>query len=168
MAAILLFEGPMREVFGKPTRREFLRAGASLAGAAFAPQLAKSQSADAIRLSLEFRIYGGNAPLFLGLERGLFREQGIDATLDGSAGSVESVTRVATGTHAFGMADLSTLVEFAARNPKEAPKLIMPVFDRFPAVVVSLKRKPIKSLHDLVGVRLGTGSVDAGSKIFPA
>jgi NitT/TauT family transport system substrate-binding protein len=88
--------------------------------------------------------------------------------MDGSGGSVESVTRVATGTHQFGLADLSTLVEFASRNPKEAPKLIMTVFDRFPAVVLSLKRKPIKTLQELSGAKLGTGSVDAGSKILPA
>jgi NitT/TauT family transport system substrate-binding protein len=150
----------------KPTRRELLRAGTSLL--VMAPHVARAQAADAVRFSLEFRIYGGNAPLFLGAERGIFRDQGINVTLDGSAGSVESVTRVATGTHQLGLADLSTLVEFTARNPKEAPKLIMTVFDRFPAVVLSLKRKPIKTLQELVGARVGTGSVDAGSKIFPA
>jgi NitT/TauT family transport system substrate-binding protein len=44
----------------------------------------------------------------------------------------------------------------------------MTVFDRFPAVVLSLKRKPIKTLQEMVGARIGTGSVDAGSKILPA
>jgi NitT/TauT family transport system substrate-binding protein len=150
------------------SRRDILLAGGGLAGLAAAPHLARAQSADAVRFSLEFRIYGGNAPLFLGAESGIFREQGINVTLDGSSGSVESVTRVATGTHPFGLADLSTLVEFTSRNPNEAPRLIMTVFDRFPAVVVSLKRKPVKTLQELVGVRLGTGSVDAGSKILPA
>jgi NitT/TauT family transport system substrate-binding protein len=155
------------------TRRDVLRAGVGFAGGLLAPplatpQLARAQGADPVRFSLEFRIYGGNAPLFLGAESGIFRQQGIEVTMDGSGGSVESVTRVATGTHAFGLADLSTLVEFTARNPKEAPKLIMTVFDRFPAVVLSLKRKPIKTLPELVGAKVGTGSVDAGSKIFPA
>jgi len=158
------------------SRRDILRASAGVAGVGLcglcglfaAPRLARAQAADPVRFSLEFRIYGGNAPLFLGAESGIFREAGINVTLDGSGGSVESVTRVATGTHAFGLADLSTLVEFTARNPKEAPKLIMTVFDRFPAVVLSLKRKPIKTLQDLVGVKVGTGSVDAGAKIFPA
>jgi len=155
------------------SRRDILRGGAGVAsvglcGLVAAPRLARAQAADPVRFSLEFRIYGGNAPLFLGAENGIFRGQNIDVTFDGSGGSVESVTRVATGTHAFGLADLSTLVEFASRNPKEAPKLIMTVFDRFPAVVLSLKRKPIKTLQDLVGAKVGTGSVDAGAKIFPA
>jgi NitT/TauT family transport system substrate-binding protein len=156
----------MSSNFSKPTRRDILLAGSGLL--VMAPHVARAQAADAVRFRLEFRIYGGNAPLFLGAESGIFRDQGINVTLDGSAGSVESVTRVATGTHPFGLADLSTLVEFTARNPKEAPKLIMTVFDRFPAVVISLNRKPIKTLQELAGARVGMGSVDAGSKIFPA
>jgi NitT/TauT family transport system substrate-binding protein len=156
----------MASNFVKYSRREALRAATALL--VMAPYVARGQAVDAVRFSLEFRIYGGNAPLFLGAERGIFRDQGINVSMDGSAGSVESVTRVATGTHPFGLADLSTLVEFTSRNPKEAPKLIMTVFDRFPAVVLSLKRKPIKNLQELVGARLGTGSVDAGSKILPA
>ena len=156
----------MSSNFFKPSRRDVLRAATGLL--VMAPYAVHAQAADAVRFSLEFRIYGGNAPLFLGAERGIFRDQGINVSMDGSAGSVESVTRVATGTHPFGLADLSTLIEFTSRNPKEAPKLIMTVFDRFPAVVLSLKRKPIKTLQELVGARVGTGSVDAGSKILPA
>src|SRR6266850_315094 len=150
----------------RSTRRDVLLGGTSLV--VMAPHVARGQGTEPVRFSLEFRIYGGNAPLFLGAESGIFRDQGINVTMDGSGGSVESVTRVATGTHPFGLADVSTLVEFASRNPKEAPKLIMTVFDRFPAVVLSLKRKPIKTLQELVGAKVGTGSVDAGAKIFPA
>jgi len=156
----------MASKLSRPTRRDVVLAGSSLL--VMAPHVARGQAAEPVRFSLEFRIYGGNAPLFLGAESGIFRDQGINVTMDGSGGSVESVTRVATGTHPFGLADLSTLVEFAARNPKEAPKLIMTVFDKFPAVVLSLKRKPIKTLQEMVGARIGTGSVDAGSKILPA
>ena len=96
---------------------------------------------------------------------GFSRDQGINITMDGSGGSVKSVTRVATGTHPFGLANLgSSLVEFTSRNRRKPRE--MTVFDRFPAVVLSLKRKPIKTLQELVGTRVGTGSVDAGSKIL--
>jgi NitT/TauT family transport system substrate-binding protein len=151
------------------TRRALLKssAGAALAGIA-APHVANAQAVDAVKFSLEFRIYGGNAPMFLAAENGIFRDLGLDVSIDGSAGSGDAVTRVATGTHAFGTADASTAVEFGARNPSVAPKIIMTVFDRFPAVVLSLTRKPIKKLQDLVGAKLGTGTADAGVKILPA
>jgi NitT/TauT family transport system substrate-binding protein len=151
------------------TRRGLLKSSAGAAlGLAAAPYVARAQATDAVKFSLEFRIYGGNAPMFLGAENGMFRDLGLDITSDGSSGSGDSVTRVATGTHAFGTADASTAVEFAARNPDVAPKIIMTVFDRFPAVVLSLARKPINKLQDLVGAKLGTGTADAGVRILPA
>ena len=152
---------------GRFTRRNLLKAGALSAGIVALPFVSRAEATDRIKFSLEFRIYGGNAPMFLGAENGIFRDLGLDVGLDGSSGSAESVTRVASGTHDFGLADASTVVEFGARNPTVAPKLIMTVFDRFPAVVLSLKSKPIKTLQDLVGAKLGTGTADAGVKILP-
>src|SRR5262245_18420667 len=112
----------MSSNFFKPTRRDVLRAGTGLL--VMAPPAVRAQAA-AVRFSLEFRIYGVNEPLFLGPERGIFRDQGISVSMDGSAGSVEAVTRVTTCTHPFRLADLSTLVAFTSRNPNEATKLIM-------------------------------------------
>jgi NitT/TauT family transport system substrate-binding protein len=73
-------------------------------------------------------VHRGLAPSHHGAQN-LPRPGGINITLDGSGGSVESVTRVATGTHPLGLADLSTLVECSAQS-EEAPTLIMTVFDR--------------------------------------
>jgi NitT/TauT family transport system substrate-binding protein len=150
------------------TRRTLLKSGAgAAAGLIGLPAVRRAHAADVVKMSLEFRIYGGNAPLFYAAENGIFRDLGLDVVSDGSAGSGESVTRVASGSHQFGLADASTVVEFAGRNPSVAPKIVMTVFDVFPAVVMSL-RKPIKSLKDLTGIKLGTGTADAGSKILPA
>jgi NitT/TauT family transport system substrate-binding protein len=151
------------------TRRQTLLSGAAAAAGVLAPATrAFAQSADAVKLALEFRIYGGNAPSFYAIERGIFKDLNLNVTADGSSGSGEAITRVASGAYEFGLADASAVVEFAGRNPDAAPKIIMPIFDVFPAVVLSLKRKPIRSLQDLVGAKLGVGTADAGSKILPA
>jgi NitT/TauT family transport system substrate-binding protein len=151
-----------------PTRRGALLGGAAAAAGVFAPAIVRAQSPDAVKLALEFRIYGGNAPTFYAIESGIFKDLNLAVTGDGSSGSGEAITRVATGAYEFGLADASAVVEFAGRNPDSAPKVLMPIFDVFPAVVLSLKRKPIRSLQDLVGARLGVGTADAGSKILPA
>jgi NitT/TauT family transport system substrate-binding protein len=151
------------------TRRHALKVGAAAAGALIsAPYIARAQMTDAVKLALEFRIYGGNAPSFYAAETGIYKDLGLAVTPDGSSGSGEAITRVASGAYEFGLADASAVVEFAGRNPDSAPRIIMPIFDVFPAVVLSLKRKPIKKLQDLVGAKLGTGTADAGSKILPA
>ncbi len=158
----------MEKRLSDTTRRQTLLGGAAAATGIFAPSLVRAQTADAVKLALEFRIYGGNAPTFYAIESGIFKGLNLAVTADGSSGSGEAITRVASGAYEFGLADASAVVEFAGRNPDAAPKILMPIFDVFPAVVLSLKRKPIKSLQDLVGAKLGVGTADAGSKILPA
>jgi NitT/TauT family transport system substrate-binding protein len=156
----------MSSKLSRSTRRDVLLAGTTLL--VMAPHVARGQGAEPVRFSLEFRIYGGNAPMFLAAENGIFRDLGLNVTSDGSAGSGESLTRVATGTHQFGLADASAVAEFAGRNPEAAPKIVMTIFDVFPAVIMSWKKKPVNSLKDLAGIKLGTSASDAGSKILPA
>jgi NitT/TauT family transport system substrate-binding protein len=151
--------------FNKLTRRTLL---CGAAAAVSSPMLAFGKTADRFKLALEFRIYGGNAPMFLAIDNGIYQKFDLDVTPEGSSGSDDAIRRVATGTHPFGLADASTLIAFAARNPAAAPKMVLPIFDRFPAVILSLKQKPVRSLKELAGIRLGTGTADAGSKIFPA
>ncbi|MBO0752262.1 MAG: ABC transporter substrate-binding protein, partial [Bradyrhizobiaceae bacterium] len=45
---------------------------------------------------------------------------------------------------------------------------VMPIFDRVPACVISLKHKPAKTLADLKTMKIGVGSSDAGVKLFQA
>ena len=111
-------------------------------------------------------MYGTTAPWFYGLDAGYFRDEGIDAVVDGGAGSAEAITRVAGGAYDYGNADISAILEFEARNPGLGPKLIMPLTDRYPAAVFSMKPKNITKLTDLKGKRLGMASTDAGSRLF--
>ena len=150
------------------TRRTLLQSGAGLAALPFASGVSVAQTApDPVHFSLEFRTYGPNSPVFLGVDKGIWRDLNIAPTIDGSGGSNDSVTRIASGAYDAGYADLSTLIDFTSRNPAAAPVMVMPLFDRFPAAVISLKPHIVKTLADLKGLRLGMATTDAGSKIFP-
>jgi NitT/TauT family transport system substrate-binding protein len=148
------------------TRRTLLAAGAA---AALAPntRAAFGASPDVLKVIMEFRIYGGNAPMFLA-QQSIFPKYDLDVTPIGSAGSGEAVRNVAAGVYKFGVADASTVIAFAGENPQVVPKIVMPIFDRVPACVISLKRKPAKSLTDLKTMKVGVGSSDAGAKLFQA
>jgi NitT/TauT family transport system substrate-binding protein len=147
-------------------RRALLRAGASGAVALAMPSVARAQVKE-IPFSLDFRIYGGNSPFFVGEETGINKDLGLSLKLDGAPGSAEAVRRVASGTHTFAFADIATLIEFSARNPGQAPKLLMSIFDDFPACLISLDKKPLTSLKDLEGARIGIGAASAATKIVP-
>ena len=121
-----------------------------------------------VRLTLEFRVYGGTAPIILADERGYFRAAGIDAKIDGGTGSGEAIRRVASGAYDFGIADVGTLVEFNARNGAASPKVVMLLFDTAAHAIVSFKRAGITKPADLAGRRLVTGQSDATARIFPS
>jgi NitT/TauT family transport system substrate-binding protein len=147
------------------TRRALL---AGSAAAALAPtQFAFGASPDVLKIIMEFRIYGANSPMFLS-QKSIFPKHNLDVTPIGSAGSGESVRNVAAGVYKFGLADAGTVVAFAGNNPKVTPKIVLPIFDKVPACVISLKRKPVTTLEELKHVKIGTGSSDAGAKLFPA
>lgn len=151
--------------FDRFSRRQLL-GGAAAAALVSSTGIAFGAAPDSIKMSLEFRIYGGNAPMFLAQEK-IYQKHGLEVTPDGSSGSDECVRRVAAGMYPFGLADASTVVAFAGRNPNISPKIIMPIFDRFPACIISLKQKPVKSIEDLKRVKIGSGTSDAGAKLFP-
>lgn len=146
------------------SRRQLL--GGVAAAAALASTTGVAFGADNLKMSLEFRIYGGNAPMFLAQDK-IYAKHGLEVIPEGSAGSDDSVRRVAAGNYPFGLADASTVVAFAGRNPSISPKIIMPIFDRFPACIISLKQKPVKSIEDLKKSKIGSASADAGSRLFP-
>jgi NitT/TauT family transport system substrate-binding protein len=147
-------------------RRALLRAGASGAVALAMPSIARAEVKE-VPFSLDFRIYGGNSPFFLGEETGINKELGLSLKLDGAPGSAEAVRRVASGSHTFAFADIATLIEFSARNPGQAPKLLMSIFDNFPACLISLDKKPLTTLKDLEGAKIGIGAASAATKIVP-
>ncbi len=120
-----------------------------------------------IKIALDYRLYGPNAPLWYAQSSGLFRAAGINATVDGSSGSGDAINNVAAGAYDAAYADIGTLAEFWARNPSIAPKLVMVILDRSPWSIVSLKNKNITKLSDLIGRKVGTGQADSTSRMFP-
>jgi NitT/TauT family transport system substrate-binding protein len=120
-----------------------------------------------VNFSLDFIMFGPNSPFVYTDERGYFRDAGLAVKIDPSSGSGDAVNRLATGTYDIGYADVSTLVEFASKNPDVAPKVVLFIQDRSPAVILAHKKAGIAKPADLAGKSLGSGSTDAGARMFP-
>lgn len=149
-------------------RRSFLTKTAQLSALSVlaAPSIVLAQSAT-VPFSLDFRVYGGNTPFILAVSSGIFKEVGVDAKVEGSSGSADCISRIATGSHQFGFADIQTLVEFTMRNPGAAPKLIMPILDHSPASIMTIGGNKVNSLADLKGKKIGVAANSAATKIMP-
>jgi NitT/TauT family transport system substrate-binding protein len=121
----------------------------------------------ALKLSLDFIMFGPNSPFVYADEHGYFNEAGLSVRIDPSSGSGDAINRLASGAYDIGYADVSTLIEFAAKNPAAAPKIVLFIQDRTPSTILYRKQKGIGKPKDLEGHSLGSGAADAGSRLFP-
>jgi NitT/TauT family transport system substrate-binding protein len=129
---------------------------------------ATAQGLTKVGVVLNFAADGGAAGFYHALERGYFRELGLDVSIEPSKGSADAITRAASQSSDIGIGDISTLVEFASRRPEIAPKAVFILHNRSPQAVIALKSSGIAKLADLQGRILGQGPADAASRMFPA
>jgi NitT/TauT family transport system substrate-binding protein len=132
------------------------------------PVPTQAQGLTKVSVVLNFAADGGAAGFYHALERGYFRDLGLDVSVEPSKGSADAITRTASEASDIGIGDISTLIEFASRRPEIAPRAVFILHNRSPQAVISLKSSGISKLADLHGRVLGQGPADAPSRMFPA
>jgi NitT/TauT family transport system substrate-binding protein len=130
-------------------------AGAILMGASFA---ANAQTA--VKFALDWKFEGPSAPYFVAIDKGYYKAEGLDVTVDSGPGSVAGIARVAAGTYPLGFFDINSLVRFRDQNPGQPVKAVMMVYDKPPFAIISLKSMGISSPKDLEGKILGAPAPD--------
>jgi NitT/TauT family transport system substrate-binding protein len=117
-------------------------------------------------LRLDWLASGYHIPFFLALERGYYREQGIDLQIADGKGSTTTLQVVASGSDTFGAANLSTTALGIARGiPVVA---VAGLIQKSPDSVISLAGAGISSPKDMEGKRGGFVPTSASDRIFPA
>ena len=74
----------------------------------------------AIKFSLDFKFEGPAAPFLVAIDKGYFKAEGLDVTIDTAAGSLEPINRVASGTYDMGFGDINSLIKFRDANPSDS------------------------------------------------
>ena len=119
------------------TRRAFSLAAAALAGAvAFA---APVRAETDIKFTLDWKFEGPAAGFFLAMDKGYFKEAGLNVTIDTGNGSVEAIPRVATGAYQMGFGDINSLIKFLDTDPTQKIKAVMVVYERPPFSIIGRK-----------------------------
>lgn len=120
-----------------------------------------------VRFALDWRFEGPAAPYFVALDKGYYKAEGLNVTIDPGASSVEPINRVATATYQMGFADINSLVKYRD-NPKNPPvKAVMMVYDTPAFSIVTLKDKGIHKPKDLEGKVLGAPAPDGAYAQWP-
>jgi NitT/TauT family transport system substrate-binding protein len=118
---------------------------AGLAGAVAA------QAQTGIKLSLDERLEGPAGLFLLPLDRGYYRAEGLDVTIEEGASPLEPITRVASGAYELGFADINALIRYHDQNPAAPVKAVFMLYNKPPFAIIGRKSRGItdpKSLED--------------------
>jgi NitT/TauT family transport system substrate-binding protein len=148
-------------------RHPVLALAAALGFAAFAA-LGPAAAETKLKMVLNWKYQGPQGWFFLSDDRGYFRAEGLEVAIDQGDGSAAAVPKVASGAYDIGFGDINALIEFAAKNPAEAPIAVYMMYNRPPFTVVVKADSPIKTPKDFEGRTLGGAANDGALKLFPA
>jgi NitT/TauT family transport system substrate-binding protein len=119
------------------------------------------------KFTLDFIVQGPQAPFLVAQDKGYYRREGLDVTIDRGFGSADAVTKIASGAYTLGYADINSMIEFNARNPGRELVAIAIVLNAPPFAILTLRREGIARPIDLYGKRLGAPAGDAPRRLWP-
>jgi NitT/TauT family transport system substrate-binding protein len=121
-----------------------------------------------IKMVLNWKYEGPQAWFFLAQDKGYFKAEGLDVTIDQGEGSAASIPKVAAGAYQAGFGDLNALIDLAAKRPDDAPVAVYMLYNTPPFTIVVKRDSPIKTPKDLEGKTIGGPANDGALKLFPA
>ncbi len=101
------------------------------------------------------------------LDKGYYKAEGLNVTIDPLAGSLEPIERVASGEYDMGFGDINSLIKFRDANPAAPVKAVFMVYNRPPFAVIGRKSRGIDEPKDLEGKTLGAPAADGAFAQWP-
>ena len=124
-----------------------------------------AQAQDKVTFRLNWLLYGFHTPFYLGLERGYYKDEGIDLTIGEGQGSVRAVQTVGAKGDMFGLADGGSIVGGVTKG---APvRAVMAVTNSSPYSLAVRADSGIKTLKDVEGKTIATAPGEAGLQLLP-
>ena len=121
-----------------------------------------------IPFTLDWKFEGPSAPFFNAIDKGYFKDAGLNVEISPGKGSLDAIPKVATGSFPLGFADINSLIKFLDQNPGAPVTAIMMIYDKPPFAVIGRKSLGIKSPADLSGSVLGAPPPDGAWAQFPS
>jgi NitT/TauT family transport system substrate-binding protein len=109
---------------------------------------------------------GDHAAYWVALEKGYYRQRGLDVEMQNSKGSGDSIAKVDTGRADVGLADSAVVIAAVGRGARI--KVVGMVFDKSPLNIWSHKAAPITKPKDLEGKTVAAPPGDGQRQMFPA
>ena len=119
-----------------------------------------------INFSLDFKFEGPAAPFVVPIDKGYYKAEGLNVTVDTAAGSLEPINRVASGTYDMGFGDINSLIKFRDANPATPIKAVFMVYNKPPFSVGGRKSRGVVKPKDLEGRKRGAPAADVSGEWY--
>ena len=152
------------EAFRRTAQRTAL-----VAAAATAMACGSAVAQTPVKFTLDWKFEGPAAPFLVAIDKGYYKAEGLDVTVDTAGGSLEPLNRIASGTYDIGFGDINSLIKFRDANPNVPIKAVFMVYNKPPFSIVARKSRGVQKPKDLEGKKLGAPAPDgafAQWKIF--
>lgn len=110
-----------------------------------------------ITFSLDFIVLGRHAPFFVAIEKGFFREEGLNVNIISAKGTAHGIQNVESGLAQIGFIDVASLV--VARAEGSTVKVASVIYQKAPFCFFSLDPGAnVTKLKDFEGLRVGSNT----------
>ena len=128
--------------------------------------LTPAKAADAVSLRLNWLLSGVHSIFYYGIEKGYYKEAGIDLTIGEGQGSARTVQVVATGGDTFGLVDSGSIIAGAVRG---APvKAVLGIMNTSPYGISFRADAGVNTIADAVGKSIAATAGEATLALMPA
>ncbi|MEY3144740.1 MAG: hypothetical protein RL342_411 [Pseudomonadota bacterium] len=119
---------------------------------------AQAQAQDNVSLRLNWYIGGLHVPFYFGVDKGFYKQEGINLTINEGRGSANTVQVVGAGTDTFGLADSSSIINLISKGGEI--KSVMNILSSTGFSVVSAASTGIRTPKDIEGKTLAVSPGD--------
>ncbi len=119
------------------------------------PAAAQAPEQTPVRFSLDGRIEGPSALFLLPLDRGYYKNESLNVTMDDATTVLEPITRVASGSYDMALIDINSYIRYQDQNPSAPVRAIFMVYNRPPFAIIGRKSRGISDPKSIEGKRLG-------------
>jgi len=153
-------------MFGAPKAVHRIVAGALIASTILLRPSA-SRALDNVTLITDFGYNGRHAYFFDALDRGYYRDAGLEVKIVRGQGSVDAIRQVGAGNAMFGFADAGSLI-LARANDQIPVKLVAIVYVKPPQAIFCREDSGLRKPKDLEGNAIADNAGGATPALFPA